>query len=287
MSDVPEWSEADIAVTDGADARRPAIPEKLRLVVLAGADRGHELALTHGTYYIGKHPRCSLVLHDPEVSRRHLELRIGSGGVQARDLDSRNGSFFEGGRFTSIVISTGAVIRVGRTELILLSADAPVPFLPSEAESFAGLRGRSLVMRQVFALLERAAPSDAGVLIEGETGTGKELCAEALHARSLRAQGPFVICDLGAVPRGLLEAELFGHVRGAFTGADRERAGVFESAHGGSCSRACCARLSGGRSRGWARPSRAPSTCASSPPPIAISPTRSRRAVFARTSTIA
>jgi two-component system nitrogen regulation response regulator GlnG len=234
VSDVPEWSAADIGVTDGADGNRPAIPERLRLVVLTGVDRGHELALTHGTYYIGKHPRCSLVLHDGEVSRRHLELRIGKGGVQARDLGSRNGSFFEGGRFTSIVIGTGAVIRIGRTELMLLSADAPAPFLPSEAESFHRLRGRSLVMRQVFALLERAAPSDAVVLVEGETGTGKELCAEAIHAASSRAQGPFIICDLGAVPRTLLEAELFGHVRGAFTGADREREGVFEAATGGT-----------------------------------------------------
>jgi two-component system nitrogen regulation response regulator GlnG len=234
VSDVPEWSEVDIAVTDGADGTHPAIPERLRLVVLSGPDRGQELLLTHGTYYIGKHPRCALALHDAEVSRRHLELRISASGVQARDLGSRNGSFFEGGRFTSIVISTGAVIRIGRTELMLLSADAPAPFPPSEAESFHRLRGRSLVMRQVFGLLERAAPSSAVVLIEGETGTGKELCAEAIHAGSPFAKGPFVICDLGAVPRNLLEAELFGHVRGAFTGADRERAGLFEAAQGGT-----------------------------------------------------
>jgi DNA-binding NtrC family response regulator len=230
----PEWSAADVAATEGADATRPAIPDKLRLVVLTGVDRGQELALTHGTYYIGKHPRCALVLHDAEVSRRHLELRIGKTGVEARDLGSRNGSFFEGGRFESIVIGTGAVIRIGKTELVLLSAEAPAPLLPSAAESFHRLRGRSRVMRQVFALLEKAAPTDAVVLIEGETGTGKELCAEAIHVHSPRAKGPFMVCDLGAVPRTLLEAELFGHVRGAFTGADRERAGVFESAQGGT-----------------------------------------------------
>jgi DNA-binding NtrC family response regulator len=234
VSDVPDWSAADVAATDGADGNGPAIPEQLRLVVLSGVDRGQELALTHGTYYIGKHPRCALVLHDAEVSRRHLELRIGKSGVQARDLGSRNGSYFEGGRFTSIEVGTGAVIRIGKTELMLLSAAAPAPLLPSKAEAFHGLRGHSRAMRQVFALLERAAPTDAVVLVEGETGTGKELCAEAIHAASPRAKGPLVVCDLGAVTRSLLEGELFGHARGAFTGAERDRPGVFESALGGT-----------------------------------------------------
>ena len=234
VKDVPEWSDVDLAATDGADALRPALPPRLRLVVLSGVDRGQELVLTHGTYFVGKHPRCALVLRDEQVSRRHLELRIGASGVQARDLGSRNGSFFRGGRFSEIVVSTGAVLRIGNTELTILSEEAPPPFLPSEAESFSGLRGRSLAMRQTFALLERVAPTGAGVLIEGETGTGKELCAEAIHAASPRATGPFVICDLGALTRSLLEGELFGHVRGAFTGADRERAGAFETAHGGT-----------------------------------------------------
>src|SRR5262245_22695523 len=210
------------------------MPARLRLVVLSGPDRGKQLVLTHGTYFVGKHPRCALVLTDARVSRRHLELRIGAQGVEARDLGSRNGSFFRGARFSEILVGTGAVLTLGDTELTLLSDESPTPMLPSVAEAFHGLRGRALAMRQVFAVLERVAPSDAVVLIEGETGSGKEVCAEAIHAASARAGGPFVVCDLGAIARGLLEAELFGHARGAFTGAAHERAGAFESAHGGT-----------------------------------------------------
>ena len=234
MSELPDWSEVDIGSTHGAEGARTAIPEKLRLVVLSGVDRGRELPLSRGTYYVGKHPRCALVLRDEQVSRRHLELRIEADGVHARDLGSRNGSFFKGGRFSEIVVGTGAVLTVGKSELMLLSHDAPAPALPSERESFGGLRGRSLAMRQTFALLEKVAPSEALVLIEGETGTGKELCAEAIHAQSARKNGPLVVCDLSAVARGLLESELFGHAKGAFTGAAKDREGAFESAEGGT-----------------------------------------------------
>ncbi|MDB4969771.1 MAG: response regulator HsfA [Myxococcales bacterium] len=234
VSELPDWSAADLAATAGAAGRRATVPPRLRLVVLSGPDRGKELVLTHGTYFVGKHPRCALVLADARVSRRHLELRIGADGVEARDLGSRNGSYFRGARFSEIVVGTSAVITIGDSELTILSDESQTPMLPSEAESFHGLRGRSLAMRQIFALVERIAPSDALVLIEGETGTGKEVCAEAIHAGSARAAGPFVVCDLGAITRGLLEADLFGHARGAFSGAERERAGAFESAHGGT-----------------------------------------------------
>jgi two-component system, NtrC family, nitrogen regulation response regulator GlnG len=234
VSELSDWSAIDVSATAGAEDRRTTMPPRLRLVVLSGPDRGKELVLTHGTYFIGKHPRCALVLTDARVSRRHLELRIGVHGVEARDLGSRNGSFFRGARFSEIVISTGAVLTVGGTELTILSDESHTPMLPSEATAFHRLRGRSLPMRQVFAILERVAPSEAVVLVEGETGTGKELCAEAIHAASLRASGPFLVCDLGAITRSLIEAELFGHAKGAFTGAVRGRAGAFEAAHGGT-----------------------------------------------------
>jgi DNA-binding NtrC family response regulator len=105
---------------------------------------------------------------------------------------------------------------------------------PSTATAFGGLSGHSLAMRQVFALLERIAHTEAGVLISGETGTGKELCAEALHARSPRANRSLVVVDLAALAPSLIESELFGHVRGAFTGAVSDRAGAFERADGGT-----------------------------------------------------
>jgi transcriptional regulator with GAF, ATPase, and Fis domain len=103
-----------------------------------------------------------------------------------------------------------------------------------EPFQFGALHGVSTRMRDVFALLERVAPRDVSVLLEGETGTGKELCAEAIHEHSERRKGPFVICDLSGLSRSVIESELFGHVRGAFTGAERDRSGAFLQAHGGT-----------------------------------------------------
>jgi DNA-binding NtrC family response regulator len=125
------------------------------------------------------------------------------------------------------------VLGIGETEL-RCSAARSSALEPSSAERFGALVGRSLVMRELFALLERVAGGDAPVLIEGETGTGKELCAEAIHAAGARAAKPFVVCDLGAAPSSLIESELFGHVRGAFTSADRDRDGAFAIADGGT-----------------------------------------------------
>jgi len=211
----------------------PAVPEGLRLVVVAGPDTGRELALCRGTYFVGKADGCDLVLSDGAVSRRHLQVAVVRDGVLVRDLASKNGSFVGAARISEVTLAAGAVITVGETMLRLSSADrAPLP--ASSRESFGALAGRSLVMRELFALLERVAESDAPVLIEGETGTGKELCAHAIHAASARARGPFTICDLGAATPSLIESELFGHVRGAFTGADRDRTGAFVSADGGS-----------------------------------------------------
>ena len=185
-------------------------------------------------YLIGSAPDRALALHDPKVSRRHLELEVLGDGVRVADLESKNGSFHEGARFREILVGTGAVIRVGDSELQLLSGERGVPMPAADSDRFGGLVGRSLLMRQLFTLLARAAVSDTAVLVNGETGTGKEVCAEAIHARSPRAQGPFVVFDCAAVPPSLIESELFGHARGAFTGAHTARDGAFVQAHGGT-----------------------------------------------------
>ena len=214
-------------------AHRPHLPDKLRLVVVGGPDKGRAIDLETGTYFVGKAPSCELALSDTAVSRRHLEVLVQPEGLQIRDLGSTNGSFFQGARFESILVGAGATVTIGQTELRVQGpAGAGLP--PSEARRFGDLIGASLAMRHVFAVLERVAPTDSAVLVQGETGTGKELVAEALHAASPRAGGPFVICDLGALPRSLIESELFGHVRGAFTGADRDREGAFPQAEGGT-----------------------------------------------------
>src|SRR5207249_1159212 len=143
------------------------------------------------------------------------------------------GAFCRGLRFTVLEARAGAVVRIGRTDLMLMPADA-VPRPVSTQERFGALIGESVAMREVFALLERIAPTTSDVLIQGETGTGKELCAEAIHAASRSAKGPLVVCDLAAVAPSLFESELFGHVKGAFTGAQSDRAGAFERAHHGT-----------------------------------------------------
>jgi len=202
----------------------------LRLTVRGAA--GMALALQAGTYGVGSGPDNDLVLDDRAVSRLHAEIAVLDGRVRVRDLDSRNGSFCNGVRFREIEAGPGAVLRLGRTELVLESASRAAG--EEGPESFGRLRGRSPAMRRVFALLERVAASDAPVLVRGETGTGKELCAEALHRHGPRSKGPFVVADLAGVSATLLESELFGHARGAFTGAVSDRAGAFERAEGGT-----------------------------------------------------
>ena len=108
------------------------------------------------------------------------------------------------------------------------------PMTTADDAAVAGLVGRTAVIRSMFASIRRVAPQDTTVLITGETGTGKELVARAVHALSPRSGAPFIAVNCGALGEGVLESELFGHVKGAFTGAVRDRAGVFESAHGGT-----------------------------------------------------
>jgi DNA-binding NtrC family response regulator len=231
VAEPPEKDPTHVIPLSGLSA---LAPDKLRLVVLSGADAGKELLLEQGTYLIGKAPTSQLQLTDSSVSWEHLELRVHPNGIELRDLGSTNGSFFEGAKFHTITVRAGAVVTIGQSELKLLPQDAQLGMLPSTSSSFHGLLGRSLRMRQLYALLERASASDVPILIEGETGTGKELAAEAIHQVSPRAKGPFVVCDLAGVSRTLIESELYGHVRGAFTGADRDRLGAFEQAAGGS-----------------------------------------------------
>ncbi len=192
-----------------------------------------EIALGARPIQIGAARECDLVLSDPQVSRRHAELQLCPEGVRVRDHESTNGTFWQGTRITEAVVPIGAAVRVGGTTLRFLAADAPsVP--PSERRRFGGMVGQSLAMRELFAVLELAAPSEATVLVEGESGTGKELAARALHDHSPRARVPLVVVDCSAVSESLLDSQLFGHVRGAFTGAQTDRKGAFVEASGGT-----------------------------------------------------
>src|SRR5581483_151138 len=173
-----EWDASELPKTGlASQSRHPVVPPKLRLLVLTGPDQGKQLELDRGTYLVGKAPGC--------------ELQLTEHGVLVKDLQSTNGSFFGGARFSEVTVGAGAVITIGSSELRIASTGDQHALPPSAADHFGALLGSSLRMREVFSILERVAPTEAVVLIEGETGTGKELCAEALHAASPRARGPF------------------------------------------------------------------------------------------------
>jgi len=175
-----------------------------------------------------------VLLSDPTVSRRHLAIEPSAEGVTVRDLGSTNGSFVQGSRFQALTLGFGAEVTIGHTVLKYVPDEEAVDVLPAEEESFGSLLGRDPKLRKLFRLLGDVSSTDATVLLEGETGTGKELLAEEIHRHSARRGGPFVVFDCGAVPKELIESALFGHVRGAFTGAISDRRGAFAEAHGGT-----------------------------------------------------
>ncbi|MCS6913407.1 MAG: sigma 54-dependent Fis family transcriptional regulator [Myxococcales bacterium] len=203
-------------------------------VVIKGPDRGEQVVLHGPPIVIGSAPGCDLVLSDRTVSRRHATAAIEGSHVIVRDLESTNGSFTHGSRFSEIALGYGAELKLGKTVLKFLPLEEAMEPAEAASDSFGRLVGRDAKMRRLFSLLQDIAPNDTTVLIEGETGTGKELIAEEIHRHSRRADGPFVVFDCGAVPRELIESALFGHVKGAFTGAISDRKGAFSEAHGGT-----------------------------------------------------
>jgi DNA-binding NtrC family response regulator len=204
------------------------------LLVIQGPDRGEVCALRDQPVSIGSAPSCDLILSDKAVSRKHLVAEPAGAEIVLKDQGSTNGSYILGSRFKEITVGYGAEFKLGRTVIKYLPEEVAVEPEASEASAFGALIGRDLKMRRLFNLLEDVARNDATVLIEGETGTGKELVAEELHEHSARRGGPFVVFDCGAVPRELIESALFGHLRGSFTGAVADRKGAFAEAHGGT-----------------------------------------------------
>jgi len=204
-----------------------------KVVVVAGPDEGTEVPLA-GTLVVGSGEGAALVLHDPSVSRQHARLTLAGGRVEVEDLGSKNGTLFAGARVERAIVPLGAVIAVGRTQLTIVPRWHVREVAPSTATSFGALYGASVAMREIFAILERVAPSEVTILVEGESGTGKELVARSVHTASPRAAKPYVVFDCGSVPSELAESELFGHKRGAFSGAVADRAGAFARADGGT-----------------------------------------------------
>jgi len=205
-----------------------------RLVVVRGPDAGASVRLESEETTVGTGAGATLVLTDATVSRHHVSLQALADGWLVTDLDSTNGTRLDGRRIRAAYVAPGDKIQLGATTLRLEADKRAVDLALSERGSFGRLIGKSIAARRLFALLERVAPETATVLLSGETGSGKDLAAEALHEAGPRAAGPFVVVDCGALVDNLLESELFGHEKGAFTGAVSARAGAFEQADGGT-----------------------------------------------------
>jgi len=225
-------------------ATRARVPEgsgrsaaRFTLDVIEGVDKGKRVSIDisyPGHLYVGQSNACELVLHDREVSRRHLAVEISGSMLRLMDLESTNGTTLNGVRIHDAFCLGGEVIQIGATTLRVNAEEDAAPEPLTKATAFGKLVGHSVQMRRLYPLCEKLAASDVPLVIEGETGTGKEVLAEAIHDQSARKKKPFVVFDCTAVPETLLDSALFGHERGAFTGATETRIGVFEEADGGT-----------------------------------------------------
>jgi transcriptional regulator with GAF, ATPase, and Fis domain len=206
----------------------------VELRVVEGPDRGVARKLGGGGMRIGTGAVADLRLTDRAVSRLHCELRIVDGAIRIVDSGSTNGTFVDGVKIHVAELAAGARIRVGETVISVVAAGERCAVELSARHRFGDVIGASVEMRRLYGILEKVAPTDTSVLIQGETGTGKELVARAIHDASPRARAPFVVVDCGAIAENLIESELFGHIRGSFSGAVTDRRGLFEEADGGT-----------------------------------------------------
>ena len=209
---------------------------KASLLVVKGAGRGQRLPIPGDSFSIGSAVGNDLRLADDvAVSRRHCRILADErDGYRIEDLGSTNGTFVNGVRVAHAFLDEGARIQLGGTVLEFSPQEEARELERSARESFGAAVGRSPAMRRVFHLAESYAPTEATVMLTGETGTGKEILAREIHAHSPRAKKPFLVIDCAALSPDLVESELFGHVKGAFTGAAADRPGVFEAAEGGT-----------------------------------------------------
>jgi two-component system, NtrC family, response regulator HydG len=218
---------------------RPSANSTVSFVLLVdgGPDQGSRFVVhpsTPSRTLVGTSPACSLRLTDRSVSRRHAALDVAGNRLKLTDVDSTNGTFVNGIAIVECYLDGGEFVRVGSTLLHVQRVDETVAEPLSARTCFGKMQGASEQMRRLYPLCEKLARSDVPVVIEGQTGTGKEVLAESLHEMGPRANGPFVVFDCTTVPASLAESELFGHEKGAFTGAVSAHKGLFEQAHEGT-----------------------------------------------------
>ncbi len=232
----------DASREDAETARRDpaALPPRMsayRISVVSGVDAGRSFEIDStqpSRVFVGLSPSCVVRLSDAQVSRRHAAFAWLEDLLHLVDLQSTNGTYVNGVRVVEAILRGGETIQLGATTLRVDIREDPPPPEPPAIEGFGRVVGSSVEMTRLYPLFARIAASDVNLVIEGETGTGKEVLGAALHGASKRAEGPLIIFDCTTVPANLVESELFGHERGAFTGAVASRKGVFEQASGGT-----------------------------------------------------
>ena len=228
----PDFIEPTKVHYDGD--RHPTVHlRRCKLVTHVGG-RTREHAFDKATVTIGAMEDNDLVVNNETVSRYHCKIVQEETGYLLIDLGSTNGTFINRVRVKEGYLKPGCTVGLGNSEIKFSAADEKVEIVPSRKERLGPMIGRHLKMRELYAVLEKISPTGTTVVIEGETGTGKEVVAQTIHQLSPRASGPLMVVDCGAVPDNLIESELFGHEKGSFTGAIMTRQGLFEMANGGT-----------------------------------------------------
>jgi DNA-binding NtrC family response regulator len=226
---------ADESSTATLHRERVALPLGAVVRIIGAKAEPDRFRLSGGKCVLGAGAGSHMLVSAPSVSRKHVELTLVPEGVVVRDLGSRNGTFYLGQRLEKIVLALGSRIKIGAVEVAIdADTEALVDGLGEGEQSYRRFVGASSAMRRLFAILKRLEGSLVNVLVQGESGVGKELVAHAIHEGSSRAEGPLLIVNCGGIARELVLSELFGHKRGAFTGAVEQRIGAFEAADGGT-----------------------------------------------------
>ncbi len=203
------------------------------MLVVTGSQSGAQAVAEEDQLTVGSAPGNDLVLEDETVSRYHLQLTRTDAGIVVTDHGSTNGTFVGPVRVQVATVPPGTELKVGRCTVRVLDGEEVSVDLSAD-EQLGELSGSTPAMRRLFARTRKVARSNVPVLLVGESGTGKELIARALHDESQRSGGPFVTVDCASLMPTLMASELFGHEKGAFTGADRRHIGAFERANGGT-----------------------------------------------------
>jgi DNA-binding NtrC family response regulator len=219
-----------------ADRRGPTLHLRRCTLTLLGPDGKPtgEVAFDKEEVSLGAMADNDVVVNDDTASRYHCKIVQEDTGYVLVDLRSTNGTFVNKVRIREAFLKPGSVIGVGQSQIKFNAKEEQVTIQPSDNDRCGDIIGRNSQMRQLYGILEKIAPTATTVVIEGETGTGKEVVAQSIHKLSPRKDGPIIIFDCGAVPPNLIESELFGHEKGSFTGAVMTRQGLFEMADGGT-----------------------------------------------------